>query len=237
MKLEDLTTEQQEKISEFGLNTWYVLELLDEYNSNPDSVSDNWKDLFKNLNLASNGKNKKGELKQHQSTSSASNQNIVSMPLPAEGEEAAVIRGVGAKVIENMNSKVLEENRRIINEHLKKKNGGKISFTHIIGWAIVKGIDFVPVMNNAFTVINNEPNLIRKKDVNLGLAVDLEKKDGSRSLIVPNIKKANLLNFRKYFEAYNDIINRSRSNKIEVSDFQGTTVTLTNPGTISGRNK
>ena len=247
MKLEDLTTEQQEKISEFGLNTWYVLELLDEYNSNPDSVSDNWKDLFKNLNLASNGKNKKGELKQHQSTSSASNQNIVSMPLPAEGEEAAVIRGVGAKVIENMNSslsvptattfrtipvKVLEENRRIINEHLKKKNGGKISFTHIIGWAIVKGIDFVPVMNNAFTIINNEPNLIRKKDVNLGLAVDLEKKDGSRSLIVPNIKKANLLNFRKYFEAYNDIINRSRSNKIEVSDFQGTTVTLTNPGTI-----
>ncbi len=247
MKLEDLTTEQQEKISEFGLNTWYVLELLDEYNNNPDSVSDNWKDLFKNLNLASNGKNKKGELKQHQSTSSASNQNIVSMPLPAEGEEAAVIRGVGAKVIENMNSslsvptattfrtipvKVLEENRRIINEHLKKKNGGKISFTHIIGWAIVKGIDFVPVMNNAFTVINNEPNLIRKKDVNLGLAVDLEKKDGSRSLIVPNIKKANLLNFRKYFEAYNDIINRSRSNKIEVSDFQGTTVTLTNPGTI-----
>lgn len=247
MKLEELTTEQQEKISEFGLNTWYVLELLDEYNSNPDSVSDNWKDLFKNLNLASNGKNKKGELKQHQSTSSASNQNIVSMPLPAEGEEAAVIRGVGAKVIENMNSslsvptattfrtipvKVLEENRRIINEHLKKKNGGKISFTHIIGWAIVKGIDFVPVMNNAFTVINNEPNLIRKNDVNLGLAVDLEKKDGSRSLIVPNIKKANLLNFRKYFEAYNDIINRSRSNKIEVSDFQGTTVTLTNPGTI-----
>jgi len=247
MKLEDLTTEQQEKISEFGLNTWYVLELLDEYNSNPDSVSDNWKDLFKNLNLASNGKNKKRESNQQQLTSSSANQNFVSMPLPAEGEEAAVIRGVGAKVIENMNSslsvptattfrtipvKVLEENRRIINEHLKKKNGGKISFTHIIGWAIVKGIDFVPVMNNAFTVINNEPNLIRKKDVNLGLAVDLEKKDGSRSLIVPNIKKANFLNFRKYFEAYNDIINRSRSNKIEVSDFQGTTVTLTNPGTI-----
>lgn len=247
MKLEDLTAEQQEKISEFGLNTWYVLELLDEYNNNPDSVSDNWKDLFKNLNLASNGKNKKAELKQQQSASSVTNQNYVTMPLPAEGEEAAVIRGVGAKVIENMNSslsvptattfrtipvKVLEENRRIINEHLKKKNGGKISFTHIIGWAIVKGIDFVPVMNNAFTIINNEPNLIRKQDVNLGLAVDLEKKDGSRSLIVPNIKKANLLNFRKYFEAYNDIINRSRSNKIEVSDFQGTTVTLTNPGTI-----
>ena len=95
MKLEDLTTEQQEKISEFGLNTWYVLELLDEYNSNPDSVSDNWKDLFKNLNLASNGKNKKRESNQQQLTSSSANQNIVSMPLPAEGEEAEGEGGEG----------------------------------------------------------------------------------------------------------------------------------------------
>lgn len=247
MRLEDLTTEQQEKISEFGLNTWYVLELLGQYNNDHDSVSDNWKELFRTLDLNANGNNKKDKTKQQTSSAANTYQSNFTMPLPAEGEEASVIRGVGAKVIENMNSslsvptattfrtipvKVLEENRRIINEHLKKKNGGKISFTHIIGWAIVKGIDYVPVMNNAFTVINNEPNLIRKKDVNLGLAVDLEKKDGSRSLIVPNIKKANLLNFRKYFEAYNDIISRSRSNKIEVSDFQGTTISLTNPGTI-----
>jgi len=259
MKLEDLTFEQQEKISEFGLNTWYVLELLSDYKNNPESVSDNWKDLFKDLNLShvsTNGNKNSSAVKTQthipqsnntNSNNNNNNQNSFVMPLPAEGEESSVIRGVGAKVVDNMNSsltvptattfraipvKVLEENRRIINEYLKKKNGGKISFTHIIGWAIVKGISLVPVMNNSFTVINNEPNLIKKKDVNLGLAVDLQKKDGSRSLIVPNIKKANLLNFRQYFEAYNDIINRSRNNKIEVSDFQGTTITLTNPGTI-----
>ncbi|MCY7362918.1 MAG: 2-oxo acid dehydrogenase subunit E2, partial [Ignavibacteria bacterium] len=259
MKLEDLTLEQQEKISEFGLNTWYVLELLSDYKNNPESVSDNWKDLFKDLNLShvsTNGNKNSSAVKTQthipqsnntNSNNNNNNQNSIIMPLPAEGEESSVIRGVGAKVVENMNSsltvptattfraipvKVLEENRRIINEYLKKKNGGKISFTHIIGWAIVKGISLVPVMNNSFTVINNEPNLIKKKAVNLGLAVDLQKKDGSRSLIVPNIKKANLLNFRQYFEAYNDIINRSRNNKIEVSDFQGTTITLTNPGTI-----
>lgn len=249
MKLEDLTAEQQEKISEFGVNTWYVLELLGDFKKDPDSVSDNWKTLFRELNLTSNG-NAADTIQRPQPKSNGHTQSIqpqIQMPLPAEGEEAQIIRGVGAKIIENMNNsltiptattfrtipaKVLEENRRIINEYLKKKNAGKISFTHVIGWAIVKGIQFVPVMNNSFTVINGEPNLVKKHDVNLGLAVDLEKKDGSRSLIVPNIKKANKLTFKEYFQAYDDIINRSRNNKIEISDFQGTTISLTNPGTL-----
>jgi len=249
MKLEDLTLEQQEKISEFGLNTWYVLELLGDYKNNPDSVSDNWKELFKDLNLTTNG-NKTTTTQKQQITPTKNNgyqTSSIVMPLPAGGEEAQVIRGVGAKIIENMNAsltvptattfrtmpvKVLEENRRIINEYLKKKNGGKISYTHIIGWAIIKGIQFVPVMNNSYTIINGEPNLVKKHDVNLGLAIDLQKKDGSRSLIVPNIKKANQLNFKQYFHAYDDIINRSRNNKIEISDFQGTTISLTNPGTL-----
>ncbi|MEP7146339.1 MAG: multifunctional oxoglutarate decarboxylase/oxoglutarate dehydrogenase thiamine pyrophosphate-binding subunit/dihydrolipoyllysine-residue succinyltransferase subunit [bacterium] len=254
MKLEDLTLEQQEKISEFGVNTWYVLELLSDYKKDPESVSDTWKTLFKELNLA-NGNS--SPTKQNIPTNTANtnghkqtqihSQPQISMPIPAEGEEAQVIRGVGAKIIENMNTsltiptattfrtipvKVLEENRRIINDYLKKKNAGKISYTHVIGWAIVKGISYVPVMNSAFTIIKGEPNLIKKHDVNLGLAIDLEKKDGSHSLIVPNIKKANQLTFRQYFDSYNDIINRARNNKIEISDFQGTSITLTNPGTI-----
>ncbi len=173
MKLEDLTLEQQEKISEFGVNTWYVLELLGDYKKDPDSVSDNWKKLFKELNLINgNGsvltQNISDTHLQFQITSLSIQirQQQISMPPPAEGEEAQVIRGVGAKIIENMNSsltvptattlrtipvKVLEENRRIINDYLKKKNSGKISYTHIIGWAIVKAIEFIPVMNNSFT--------------------------------------------------------------------------------------
>ncbi|MBV6477468.1 MAG: Multifunctional 2-oxoglutarate metabolism enzyme [Ignavibacteria bacterium] len=246
MKLEDLTAEQQEKISEFGVNTWYVLELLSDYKLNPDSVSENWKTLFNELNIKENGTNIKPAADQNKNYSQ-NVQQAVQMPMPSEGEDAQIIRGVGAKIIDNMNSsltiptattfrtipvKVLEENRRIINDYLKKKNSGKISFTHIIGWAIVKCIELVPVMNNSYTIINGEPHVVKKNAVNLGLAVDLEKKDGSRSLIVPNIKNANLLDFKKYFEAYNDIIDRSRKNKIEIQDFQGTTITLTNPGTI-----
>jgi 2-oxoglutarate decarboxylase len=245
MKLEDLSTEQQEKISEFGLNTWYVLELLDEYQKDPGSVSDNWKTLFKELDLNKNDKKLSAVAKP--SSGNGYSRAQINIPQPVGDEQPEVIRGVGAKIIDNMNAsltiptattfrtipvKVLEENRRLINEYLKKKNGRKVSFTHIIGWAIIKGINTVPVMNNAYTVINGEPNIIKKPDVNLGLAVDLEKKDGSRSLIVPNIKKANLMNFGEYFDAYDEIIRKARSNKIEVSDFQGTTISLTNPGTL-----
>ncbi len=250
MKIEDLTPEQREKISEFGVNTWFVMELLEDYLNNPGSVGEDWQRLFSSLNIKTNGKEAALERISTQKgveTGSYSYTPQVNLPLPMEGEEAVPIRGAGERVIENMTSsltiptaaslrsipvKVLEENRIIINQHLKKKNRGKISFTHIIGYAIVKALRTNPVMNNAFTVINGEPNVVKKSNVNLGLAIDLEKKDGSRSLIVPNIKKANLMSFNGFFEAYNDIIDRARSGRIDIADFQGTTITLTNPGTI-----
>jgi 2-oxoglutarate decarboxylase len=265
MKLEDLTQEQREKLSEFGVNTWFVMELLENYLNNPHSVAEDWQDLFASLNINGSGnghsgaeektfpldkKNapqvKQSEVKQG-SVKQSGGVNSIPMPQPQAGEEALAIKGVGERIIENMTAsltiptatsfraipvKVLEENRIIINNYLKKNNQGKISFTHIIGWAIVKALGSVHQLNNAFTVIDGAPHLIKKPNVNLGLAVDLEKKDGSRSLIVPNIKKANTMNFRQFFDAYNDIINRSRTNKIDISDFQGTTITLTNPGTI-----
>jgi 2-oxoglutarate dehydrogenase E1 component len=254
MKLEDLTEKQREKIEEFGMNTWYVLDLYSQYKRNPDTVSGKWKKFFDTFsngeqristenNEQVNGKKETGKRQENIKAI----EKIVNIPLPSEGEDSVPIRGVGAKIIENMEGsltiptatslrvipvKLLEENRLLINQHLKKTDSGKISFTHIIGWAIIKAAKEFPVMNNAFTVINGEPNVIKKKDINLGLAVDIEKKDGSRSLIVPNIKKADKLDFREYFDAYNDVINKSRAGKIEVSDFQGTSITLTNPGTI-----
>jgi len=252
MKIEDLTAEQREKLSEFGVNTWFVMELLEDYLNNPGSVGEDWQKLFASLDIKGNGK-EPDPVKQ--SFASEKKETLVSfpaqyklnLPQPLDGEEAIPIRGAGERIIENMTGsltipiatsfriipvKVLEENRRLINRYLKKIGGGKISYTHFIGWAIVKAASEMSVMNNAFTMIDGEPYVIKKPDVNLGLAIDLEKKDGSRSLIVPNIKKADKMNFRQYFDAYNDIINRSRVNKIDISDFQGTTITLTNPGTI-----
>lgn len=252
MKIEDLTPEQREKLAEFGVNTWFVMELLEDYLNNPGSVGEDWQKLFSSLDIKANGKSVQPlqAVQQKPQTGTYvqySNAPQINMPVPREGEEAVPIRGVGERIIENMTAsltiptatslrtipvKVLEENRIIINQHLKRQNRGKISFTHIIGYAIVKALDTNPVMNNAFTVLNNEPHVIKKKEINLGLAIDLEKKDGSRSLIVPNIKKANGMSFLQFFEAYNDIINRARTNKIDIADFQGTTISLTNPGTI-----
>ncbi|MCX6165515.1 MAG: multifunctional oxoglutarate decarboxylase/oxoglutarate dehydrogenase thiamine pyrophosphate-binding subunit/dihydrolipoyllysine-residue succinyltransferase subunit [Ignavibacteriae bacterium] len=241
MNIEELTKTQKEKISEFGVNTWYVLELLNEYENAPDSVSDYWKKFFESIeiNISKSKRQINGkEIKKSESKSLTSAKDI---------EEAVPIRGAGVKIIENMDSslsipvatslrtipvKVLEENRRIINNYFIKTGSGKISFTHLVGWAIVKALEQIPVMNYAFGVIKNEPQVIKRKDINIGLAIDLIKKDVSRSLIVPNIKKANTLNFKEFFDAYNDIINRSRVNKIEISDFQDTTISLTNPGTI-----
>ncbi len=126
----------------------------------------------------------------------------------------------------------MEENRTLINNHLKRLKKGKISFTHLISWAILKAVQSMSVMNNAFTILDGKPHVIKRKDVNLGLAIDIEKKDGSRSLIVPNIKSANNLNFKEFWIAFEDLISRSRKGLIDPNEFLGTTITLTNPGTI-----
>lgn len=261
MKLEDLTPQQREKLSEFGVNTWYVLELLDSYINNPNSVGTDWQELFSSLDIEPNGRKIAKSLKSNGNTSITNtyaaeiiNDRISTKPsLPdynvklSEGEEAIEIKGASERIVENMTAslgiptattfrsipvKVLEENRLIINNYLKKTGSGKISYTHIIGWAIIKALQTIPVLNYSFGIIDGKPNLIKKHRVNLGLAVDLEKKDGTRSLIVPNIKNAEKMNFKQYFDAYNDIINRSRSGKIDISDFQSTTISLTNPGTL-----
>src|SRR5690606_4582427 len=82
------------------------------------------------------------------------------------------------------------------------------------------------------TIIDGKPHLIVRKDINLGLAIDIERKDGSRSLLVPNIKAANKLSFLEFWKTYDDIVERSRKGTIDPSEFLGTTITLTNPGTI-----
>lgn len=243
MNIEELTKEQKEKISEFGVNTWYVLELLDEYEKAPDSVSDYWKKFFESIEI-NISKSKKQINGKEKPVAKSATKNLTN---EKDIKDAVPIRGAGVKIIENMDSslsipvatslrtipvKVLEENRRIINNYFKKTGGGKVSFTHLAGWAIVKALEEIPVLNYAFGLLDGEPQVIKRKDVNIGLAIDLIKKDGTRSLIVPNIKKANTLNFKQFFDAYNDIINRSKINKIEVSDFQDTTISLTNPGTL-----
>jgi 2-oxoglutarate decarboxylase len=162
-------------------------------------------------------------------------------------EGAEPLAGASKKIVENMEQslavptatsirlipvKLLEENRRLINQFLSETGGGKASFTHLIAWALVRALEVVPQMNDAFVLSNDVPSRLKRREVNLGIAIDLARKDGSRSLLVPNIKSVGTLNFSQFLSAYNDKIKRARAGKLEMPDFDGTTVTLTNPGTI-----
>ncbi len=244
MKTLELTKEQKEELEKFGANTWFVEYLHRQFLENPSSLPEQWQKFFGKVT----GDNKtNGKTNNQQTANLMSGFKNIKMPEPNEEDETQIIAGSSERILENMiNSlsipvatsqrsvpvKLLEENRKIINHYLKKKNRGKVSFTHLISWAILKAVSSIPAMNNAFSVVNNKNVIIKRKNVNLGLAIDLERKDGSHSLIVPNIKNANSKNFHEFWEAYEDLVNRSRKGQIDPSEFLGTTITLTNPGTI-----
>ena len=128
--------------------------------------------------------------------------------------------------------KLLEENRRLINVFRVASDQGKVSFTHVIGWAIVKALAHFPNMNNAFEEVDGVSYLVEKPDVNFGLAIDVERPGGGRSLVVPSIKGANRMTFVEFYEAYEALVRKGRSGSLDIDDFMGTTLTLTNPGTI-----
>ncbi|CAL9452907.1 Multifunctional 2-oxoglutarate metabolism enzyme [Streptomyces sp. enrichment culture] len=164
---------------------------------------------------------------------------------PAEGPELITLRGPAAAVAKNMNAslelptatsvravpvKLLFDNRIVINNHLKRARGGKISFTHLIGFAMVQAIKAMPSMNWSFGEKDGKPTLVKPPHVNLGLAIDLVKPNGDRQLVVAAIKKAETLNFFEFWQAYEDIVRRARDGKLTMDDFTGVTVSLTNPG-------
>ncbi|MEU9311691.1 multifunctional oxoglutarate decarboxylase/oxoglutarate dehydrogenase thiamine pyrophosphate-binding subunit/dihydrolipoyllysine-residue succinyltransferase subunit [Streptomyces sp. NPDC048256] len=164
---------------------------------------------------------------------------------PAQGPEFVTLRGPAAAVAKNMNAslelptatsvravpvKLLFDNRIVINNHLKRARGGKISFTHLIGFAMVQAIKAMPSMNWHYAEKDGKPTLVKPPHVNFGLAIDLVKPNGDRQLVVAGIKKAETLNFFEFWQAYEDIVRRARDGKLTMDDFTGVTVSLTNPG-------
>lgn len=129
-------------------------------------------------------------------------------------------------------AKLLIDNRIVINSHLGRTRGGKVSFTHMIGYAIIRALKEFPSQNVYYEEVEGKPASVSPANINFGLAIDIPKPDGSRALLVPNIKKSQRLNFAEYLNAYEDLVKRARDNKLTAEDFSGTTVSLTNPGGI-----
>ena len=166
---------------------------------------------------------------------------------PAEASDEptyTVLRGAPARTAQNMDVsltvptatsirsvpvKLLWDNRTVINNHLARARGGKVSFTHLIGYALVKALKSMPEMNNSYAEVDGKPNLVTPAHINLGLAIDI-KKGETRQLLVPSIKACESMDFAAFWTAYEDVVTKAREGKLTVADFQGTTISLTNVG-------
>jgi 2-oxoglutarate dehydrogenase E1 component len=137
-----------------------------------------------------------------------------------------------ATSVRTVPAKLMIDNRIVINNHMARTRGGKVSFTHLIGWAIIRALTEFPSQNVFYAEIDGKPSVVAPAHVNLGIAIDLPKPDGTRALLVPSIKHADTLTFAEYLAAYEDLVSRARKNKLTAADFQNTTISLTNPGGI-----
>jgi multifunctional 2-oxoglutarate metabolism enzyme len=166
---------------------------------------------------------------------------------PLSQDDVQPLRGAAARTVTNMEAslsvptatsvrvvpaKLLIDNRVVINNHLRRSRGGKVSFTHLIGFALIKALALMPQMNKGFGEKDGKPALITPAHVNLGLAIDMAKPDGTRTLLVPAIKATEAMDFAHFWTAYEDVVRKARTNKLTVDDFAGTTISLTNPGGI-----
>jgi 2-oxoglutarate dehydrogenase E1 component len=236
--------EPQAASASFGPNDWMVDEMYERYRENPSSVSESWREFFEDYR--GNGSTVPPAAPAPAPAPEKPAPEAPKAEAKAAPANAKPLKGAAARIVQNMEAslgvptatsfrvvpaRLLEVNRKILNNHLSRTRGGKVSFTHLIGYAIVQAVKDVPVMNSSF-VPGEPPSVVRHEHVGLGLAVDVEKPDGSRTLLVPCIKKADTLDFHGFWAAYEELIRKVRNNKVAVDDFAGTTVSLTNPGTI-----
>jgi len=248
-------------LEEFGDNAPFALELYAQYRLEPASVGENWKQAFQEIEErvphAMTGRALRPlELLPELPPAETAAPALATSPVgparppasgPRAGEQAIAISGGAATIVRNMEAslgvptavtnrvipvKTMEENRRILNRHREALGLSKVSFTHFVAWAIVRALEKHPGMNDAFGEAGGKPARIRKAAVNLGIAIDITKKDGTRSLLVPNVKSAEKLSFGEFLEAFDGMVGKARKGTIELDAFAGTSITLTNPGTI-----
>ncbi|HEX9775986.1 MAG TPA: multifunctional oxoglutarate decarboxylase/oxoglutarate dehydrogenase thiamine pyrophosphate-binding subunit/dihydrolipoyllysine-residue succinyltransferase subunit [Actinomycetota bacterium] len=227
----------------FGPNSWLIEEMYQQYLADPDSVGETWKDFFTDYVPRGGEGGAPGTALAPEGA--AHGTGVAPEGVAPEG--AAPLRGADATIVRHMETslgiptatsvrripaKLLEVNRSILNRHLARTRGAKVSFTHLIGWAIVRALRDVEGMRVSYSAVGGKPHAVRHPAINLGLAVDVKRDDGSRTLFVPNIKNAGLLDFLGFFTAYEDVIKKVRSNHLTPEDFAGTTHTITNPGMI-----
>jgi 2-oxoglutarate decarboxylase len=222
----------------FGPNAWLVDDMYDRFLADPHSVAESWREFFTDY---------------QRSTVPAVASSAAPTPEKAAvaiDDEATPLRGAAARIVTNMNAslavptatsvrtvaaRLLEINRAALNDSLSRSSGAKVSFTHFIAFAILKGLAEIPSMNASFVEAVDQkgtPGVRRYEHVGLGLAVDVQRPDGTRNLLVPVIRDADTMDFRTFLLAYEDLVRKVHNASFGADDFVGATVSLTNPGTL-----
>src|SRR5437762_5167363 len=223
--------------------------MYEQYLRDPASVGEEWRQLFDNGKVA--------ELpiiptNREEVLSGGGMRDAGSVPAPTPPASRipppglTPLTGPAARLAQNMTDSlsvptatsfreitvdVLDARRRELNAQLAAA-GKKISYTHLIGYAITRAARELPVMTHAFRDIDGKPHRFDPHAVHLGLAVDVEKKDGSHALVVPVIKHAEGMDFATFHATSEALVDKARTNKLLPDDFAGVTITLTNPGPI-----
>ena len=223
-----------------GPNAWLVDDMYERYSADPSSVAESWRDFFQGYRA--------GPARPAPAAPEAPSAGSPPPPLSTHGQgEGEPLRGAAARLVANMEAslavptatstrvvpaRLLEVNRKVISGYLGRIGGGKVSVTHLVGWAVVRATEAVPAMRQTFAGDADRPQVVRHPHVGLGLAVDVERADGSRTLMVPCVRDADTLDFRTFQAAYDELIRKVRTGRVAPDDFAGTTMTLTNPGTL-----
>ena len=234
------------------VNAGYVADLYERYRQDPASVEPEWRSLFDSgaggfepvpaaapAEAAGNGSSRAEAAEARTEAAPAEPK-----PAPKLPDGATPIKGPAARLAQNMTASLgvptatsfreidvatLEARRKELNGQIAPR---KVSFTHLIGWAIVLAASEQRSMSHAYTEIEGQAYRVDPGRINLGLAVDVERKDGSRFLVVPVIKGADDMDFAAFHARYEEIVEKARTNKLSPDDFAGATITLTNPGTL-----
>ena len=237
-----------------GVNSGYVQDMYDRYLASPSMVGEEWRQAF--ANGAGDTPPGTGPMSTLAAAAAPSVEGNGQQAAPPPSDQAAapgasqapagatLLRGPSARLAANMAASlaiptatsfreidvaVLEAQRRTLNDALKPR---KVSFTHLIGFAIVAAAKTHATMRHYFAQVDGQPHRVDPGTVNLGLAVDVERADGTRFLVVPVIKGADSMDFATFHATYESLVEKARTNKLSPDDLQGATITLTNPGTL-----
>ncbi len=195
------------------VNSGLAQALYEDYLEDPASVPEEWRELFDNGLMGIGEVAEVAEDTQPQAPAPAAPPaSSAPSPEPIEGPALRLLQNMEASLsiptatsFRDVDVGRLWQNRAALNRELDPQDL-KLSFTHLIGWAIVRAMQSHPVMGYAVVEQDGEPHRVDRGAVNLGLAVDTTAKDGSRRLLVPVLKQADQMTFRQFYDEYDRLV-------------------------------